>query len=96
MYLSQFPFAHTARVMRSIKALNWFSSVREKLDDPQYSGWFIKFSGKGNYSQPACDTNYNPPRCSKFWHDQAQSPGYPKGDGSCAKPCYCGVNPCGE
>ena len=23
----------------TIKALNWFGSVREKLDDPQYSGW---------------------------------------------------------
>jgi len=33
---------------------------------------------------------------SRFWHDQAQSPGYPKGDGNCDKPCYCGVNPCGE
>lgn len=27
----------------SIKALNWFTAVREKLDDPQYSGWFVKF-----------------------------------------------------
>jgi hypothetical protein len=29
----------------TIKALNWYSSVREKLDDPKYSSWFIKFKG---------------------------------------------------
>ena len=87
----------------TIKALNWFSSIRTKLDDPLYSGWFYKFSGKGNYSQPDCDTNWSPKKCSGFWHDQAQSPGtlhpgagYPKADGTCAKPCFCGVNPCGE
>lgn len=26
----------------TIKALNWYSSVREKLDDPKYSSWFVK------------------------------------------------------
>ena len=26
-----------------IKALNWFGNVREKIDDPQFAGWFIKF-----------------------------------------------------
>eukprot|EP01047_Picozoa_sp_COSAG01_P051824 COSAG01_NODE_5385_length_4293_cov_19.521221_4_plen_196_part_00 len=79
-----------------------FSSVRTKLDDPRYSDWFIRFSGKGNYSQPACDTNWSPPKCSQHWHDQDQSPGtlhpasgYPKADGTCAKPCFCGDNPCG-
>ena len=25
------------------RALNWYSSVREKLDDPKYASWFIKF-----------------------------------------------------
>jgi hypothetical protein len=30
------------------------------------------------------------------YHDQVQSPGYPSGDGSCAQPCDCGKNPCGE
>jgi len=29
----------------SIKALNWYSSVRTKLDDPKYSSWFAKFKG---------------------------------------------------
>eukprot|EP01079_Euglenida_sp_SAG-EU17-18_P002446 gene2447-3216_t len=26
-----------------IKALNWYGSVREKLDDPAYAGWFVRF-----------------------------------------------------
>ena len=37
---------HAPRVWvyrNKIKALNWFSSVREKLDDPAYSSWFVKF-----------------------------------------------------
>jgi hypothetical protein len=29
----------------TILAYNWFSSVREKLDDPQFSSWFAKFQG---------------------------------------------------
>ena len=33
-----------------VKALPWFSSVREKLLDPAYAGFFLRFSGKGNYS----------------------------------------------
>jgi hypothetical protein len=31
------------RYRNTIKALNWFSSVRRKLDDPLYSSWFVKF-----------------------------------------------------
>ena len=31
----------------TIKALNWYWSVRVKLDDPAYSSWFIKFDGAG-------------------------------------------------
>lgn len=81
-----------------VKALNWFGSVREKLDDPAYSGFFLKFDPKrkGRYHVPPCDTNYSPPKCSEFYHDQEQSPGHPKGDGSCKDNCDCGKNPCGE
>lgn len=32
---------------------------------------------------PVCDDNYNPPRCSNLYHDHAQTPGYPHGDGTC-------------
>ena len=72
----------------TIKALNWYSSVREKLDDPAYSGWFVKFKGyKGrssnnSYHVPACDWYGNathPPKCSGFYHDQAQTPEHPFG-----------------
>jgi hypothetical protein len=34
-------------------------------------------------------------RCSDLYHDQVQTPNFPTGDGSCAKPCDCGV-PCGR
>ncbi len=65
--------------------------------DPDYSGWFLTFSGNGSYHVPTCDTNFNPPRCSNFYHDQDQTPEYPSGDGSCSEPCDCGEGvPCGE
>ena len=53
-----------------VKALNWFGSVREKLDDPAYSGFFLKFDPalKGKYHVPQCDSNYSPPKCSIFYH----------------------------
>ena len=63
------------------QALNWYSSVREKLDDPKYSSWFIKFkdyrgpSSNDSYHVPACDWFGNashPPKCSGFYHDQEQ------------------------
>eukprot|EP00039_Didymoeca_costata_P011009 m.150873 g.150873 ORF g.150873 m.150873 type:complete len:528 (-) comp15030_c0_seq17:134-1717(-) len=65
------------------KGLNWYGSVREKLDDPQYAGWFVKFknytgrASNNSYHTPACDwfgTKENPPKCSGFYHDQKQSP----------------------
>jgi hypothetical protein len=59
----------------TIKALNWFASVREKLDDPAYSGWFVRFAnyirGNGSYYVPACTFE----KCSRFYHDQEQTPG---------------------
>ena len=36
----------------TIKALNWYTSVREKLDDPKYASWFIKFKGFTNKPYP--------------------------------------------
>ena len=68
----------------TIKALNWYSSVREKLDDPKYASWFIKFNGfsntpypggqgekqNGSFHVPTCDwyNNGTKPRCSGFYH----------------------------
>ena len=56
--------------------------MREKLDDPKYSSWFIKFkdyrgpSSNDSYHVPACDWFGNathPPKCSGFYHDQEQA-----------------------
>ena len=47
-----------------VKALPWYTSVYTKLADPQYSGWFLKFSGKNDYHVPQCDNTYSPPLCS--------------------------------
>jgi len=84
----------------AIKALNWFTSIREKLDDPQYAGWFIKFK---DYKGPSSNHSYakNVPactydKCSEFYHDQKQTPEYPHGDGTCHQECDCGLKPCGE
>lgn len=83
------------------------------MDDPQYAGWFVKFkSYKGpgsnaSYHVPACDwfgNTTHPPKCSGFYHDQAQTPEHPganqsvyKADGVCAIQCNCGpTNPCAE
>lgn len=81
-----------------VKALPWFTAVREKLMDPAYSGFFISFSGTGSYHVPTCDTNFSPPRCNVLkYHDQDQTPQHPHGDGSCIDACDCGAGvPCGE
>ena len=79
----------------TIKALNWYSSVREKIDDPKYASWFIKFKGfsdspypggagkaqNGTFHVPTCDwyDNGTAPRCSGFYHDQEQTPEHPGG-----------------
>lgn len=82
----------------TIKALNWFTSVREKLDDPAYSGWFVRFAnysgGNGSYHVPACTFG----KCSGFYHDQVQTPEMGGGshNGGCHEECDCGVAPCGE
>eukprot|EP00656_Telonema_subtile_P001746 TRINITY_DN10758_c0_g2_i2.p1 TRINITY_DN10758_c0_g2~~TRINITY_DN10758_c0_g2_i2.p1 ORF type:complete len:445 (-),score=93.61 TRINITY_DN10758_c0_g2_i2:229-1563(-) len=93
----------------TIKALNWYSSVRTKLDDPAYASWFIKFKdyqgpqSNASYHVPACDWAGPAPKCSGFYHDQEQTPEHPGGgaaypvDGACAEQCDCGeTNPCGE
>ena len=88
-----------------VKALPWFSAVRKKLDDPAYSGFFLKFnSTSGQPHVPRCDNRTSPPKCSIFYHDQLQSPEWngtvdvhSLNDGNCtAGGCDCGKNPCGE
>jgi len=80
-----------------VKALPWFTSVREKLDDPAYSGFFLPFKAggyypNGTYHVPACTDG----KCSSLYHDQDQTPQHPHGDGSCVNECNCGNQPCGE
>jgi hypothetical protein len=53
------------------QALPWFSSVRAKLEDPAYAGWFLRFrTDNSTYHVPQCDDNYDPPLCTPFYHDQ--------------------------
>jgi len=82
----------------AIKALPWYTTVREKLVDPKYAKWFLNFSPNAKpYHVPTCDNNYNPPLCSNYYHDQEQTPGYPHGDGDCSAPaCDVGSVPVGE
>ena len=84
-----------------VKALPWFSTVREKLDDPQYSGWFLKFNtANKTYNVPQCAPE-NPKKCTNLYHDQLQTPEVPTAknpnpDGKCVGECDCGAHPCGE
>jgi len=81
----------------SIKALPWYTSVREKLTDPAYLKWFLNFTKTGTPHVPKCDDNYKPPLCSDYYHDQSQTPEYPHGDGDCSAPaCDVGSVPVGE
>ena len=48
------------RYRNKIKGLNWYRSVRDKLDDPRYAGWFVKFR---NYTGRASNTSYAVPAC---------------------------------
>ena len=98
--------AHVFGYRNLVKALPWFTTVRTKLVDPAYSGFFLRFKPggafpNGSYHVPACDTTYDPPLCSVFYHDQEQSPAVPSPDdpnpdGACVGHCDCGGVPCGE
>jgi hypothetical protein len=48
-----------------VKALPYFTFVREKIQDHAYSGWFSTFNGSGTYNVPLCDDSWNPLRCSR-------------------------------
>eukprot|EP00040_Diaphanoeca_grandis_P030025 m.176861 g.176861 ORF g.176861 m.176861 type:complete len:442 (+) comp31864_c0_seq2:206-1531(+) len=61
-----------------VKALPWLTCVREKLEDPAYSGWFLSFdpAKEGHYAQPPCDLHRPDPTaiCSTLYHDQRETP----------------------
>ena len=46
----------------------------DKLTDPAYAGFFLKFKPNATYHVPNCDDNYSPSLCSEFYHDQEQTP----------------------
>jgi len=84
-----------------VKALPWFIDVREKIIDPAYSGWFLKFKGdisRDNYTNSPCQGMQG---CSALYHDELSTPqdtGKPniQKDGWCNSTCDCGGVPCGE
>ena len=54
----------------SVYAYPWYTSVRTILDDPAYQSWFLKFKPAGPWYSPKCDNNFNPPKCSDYYHNQ--------------------------
>lgn len=88
-----------------VKALPWYSSVRSKLVDPRYSGFFLSFdnaTAAAAYHVPTCAPE-DPTKCSGLYHDGLQTPAVPTPDtphpdGACAEHvCDCGPGlPCGE
>eukprot|EP01083_Nonionella_stella_P271962 922015_1 len=92
------PSAKTFVYRNLVKALPWFTDIREKIVDPAYSGWFLNFKKDGPYHVPPCtNTTINGKtnsKCSMIYHDLEQTPKYP---GLCHSICDCGNNlPCGE
>eukprot|EP01043_Picozoa_sp_COSAG02_P006486 COSAG02_NODE_185_length_30442_cov_59.370168_13_plen_285_part_00 len=83
-----------------VKALPWYKSVREKLVDPDYSGFFLPFKCNASASDPKVipgeDGCHVPRQGSALYHDQEQTihgKTCPT-DGTGSQAC-CGV-PCGE
>jgi hypothetical protein len=94
---------HVFVYRNTVKAINWFDSVRRKLDDPAYSGFFLRFDPEvaPSYHVPPCVPE-NQTHCSAFYHDQAGVPTvlvptseHPNPNGRCVDYCDCGLHPCG-
>ena len=95
------PTSRTFVYRNSVHAMPWFPTVRKKLRDPQYSGFFLSFAGRpplpnGSYFSPPCEPT-NKSLCNMQYHDQTQTPSVlPSGDGICLESCDCGAGiPCG-
>jgi hypothetical protein len=77
----------------------WYTDVRKTLEDPAYADWFFKFKPQCLSNSSACFSKRcdkaQPSLCSDLFHEQEQSPGFPRGDGDCLAPgCDCGKVPC--
>lgn len=70
---------HVMVYRNSIKALPWFTSVREKLEDPAYWGFFLPFANCTHYE---CGPNAT----LNLYHDFEQS----ERDGDCGLGVECG------
>lgn len=59
------PNTHVWIYRNLVKALSWYSAVGEKLADPAYAGWFLRFRdgvrGSSNYSSNPCTVQGDPP-----------------------------------
>jgi hypothetical protein len=95
-----------------VQAYSWFGgSVLDKLQDPQYSGFFLPFRPDDgtNTSSPRCDAA-NSSLCSHLYHSQTLAPkskgavtgwsacnNFSTCDGFCRSgQCDCGTVPCGS
>eukprot|EP00755_Sulcionema_specki_P024789 Sspe_Gene.1601::Locus_531_Transcript_1_1_Confidence_1.000_Length_1868::g.1601::m.1601 len=70
-----------------VQAYAEFSQVREKLEDPQYAGWFLKFGPHNdNTTTPKCSKNSRGVTlCSELFHWKGQRP-----NGDCGDIIPCG------
>jgi hypothetical protein len=63
-----------------VKALPWYESVREKIVNPQYAGFFLPFkkggSVNGAWHVSDCTKSLvgNPEKCTTLYHDTEQTP----------------------
>jgi hypothetical protein len=73
--LSTFLTGSHCKFRPNTEGFSWFTSVREKLEDPAYAGFFLKFNPNNStpYHVPQCDTNFSPPKCSNLYHDQEKT-----------------------
>lgn len=79
-----------------VKALPWYASVRDKLVDPQYSGFFLKFkcnASSGGKYEGGCHV---PTQGTPFYHDQEQTAHGRTCPLNMAGPSPCCGVPCGE
>lgn len=58
-----------------VKALPWYTAVRELLEDEAYSGFFLRYGLGTPPASPACDPVTGD--CSSLFHDQLQTPAVP-------------------
>ena len=96
------PKTHIWVYRNLVKALSWYNEVGNKIADPAYAGWFLKFrpggavdlgnkTGNPSWHSDPCTGGV----CSELFHSQDQTPKAAEcGDHKCD--CGGGGIPCGE